>query len=261
MRLHGVAELIERLAPAALAADWDNPGWQIRLEDAELRAVLVALDAVPAAVDEAATTGANLLVTHHPLFFRPPRSLDAQGLAGATAIAAVRAGVSIVALHTNLDAAPGGTSWALAEALGLEAGVTLEPRADGASGYGVLAHANRPLRLRDWSRLVSERLGGPPLAVSGSPDAEHQVLALMGGSGASLIERARAAGATLMVTADVRYHEAQQARAAGLSLLVLDHFASERPVLERVAGFLRERLTCPVTISASRSTPWEVLAP
>ena len=261
MRLYDVAELLERLAPAAVAADWDNPGWQVRLEDAELEAVLVALDAVPATVEEAAAAGANLLVTHHPLFFRPPRSLDLGGLVGATAVASVRAGLSIFAAHTNLDAAPSGTSWALAAALGLEAAATLEPRADGTSGYGVLARAERPLALREWFRLVSERLGSRPLAMSGAPDSAHQVVAAMGGSGASVIERARDSGATLLITADVRYHEAQQARTAGLSLLVLDHFASERPVLERVAGFLREQVPCPVSVSACRSTPWEVLAP
>lgn len=261
MRLHGVAELLEELAPAALAADWDNPGWQVRLEDLDVTAVLVALDAVPATVEEAARVGASLLVTHHPLFFRPPRWLDLDNLVGATAVAAVRGGVSIFAAHTNLDAAPGGTSWALASRLGLAVVSILEPRADESTGYGVLARAERPLALRDWFGLVAERLGSAPLALSGSPDGEHQVVAAMGGSGASLIERAGQAGATLLITADVRYHEAQQARAAGLSLLVLDHFASEQPVLERVAGFLRARLSCPISVSASRSTPWEEFAP
>jgi dinuclear metal center YbgI/SA1388 family protein len=259
MRLHGLADLLESLAPASLAADWDNSGWQIRLEDADLQGVLIGLDAVPATVDEAARVGANLLVTHHPLFLRPPRSLRADGLPGATSLQAVRQGVSIFSLHTNLDAAPHGTSQALAAALELPPGEPLEKRADGRGGYGLLTSADRARPLLAWSALVAERLGRPPLALSGNPEALHQVVAVMGGSGASLIGCAVAAGASLLITADVRYHEAQAAQASGLSLLVLDHFDSEWPVLATIADFLRARLTCPISVSNSRSTPWEVL--
>jgi dinuclear metal center YbgI/SA1388 family protein len=259
MRLHAVADLLESLAPAALAADWDNPGWQIRLEDTDLRGVLIGLDAVPATVDEAARLGANLLVTHHPLFLRPPRSLRADSLPGATSLRAVRQDVSIFTLHTNLDAAPHGTSRALAAALDLPPGEPLERRADGRGGYGLLTRADRARSLSEWSALVAARLGRPPLALSGHPAGLHQVVALMGGSGASLIGGAVAAGASLLITADVRYHEAQAAQASGLSLLVLDHFESERPVLATIADFLRARLSCPISLSSSRSTPWEVL--
>src|SRR5215213_10015891 len=99
--LHAVADLLHTLAPPELAADWDNSGWQVRLEDGPLTGILVSLDAAPAVIAEAAESGANLLVTHHPLFFRGPRSLDASDPVGATALAAARAGVSILALHTN----------------------------------------------------------------------------------------------------------------------------------------------------------------
>jgi dinuclear metal center YbgI/SA1388 family protein len=259
-RLHATAELLAELAPPELAADWDNSGWQIRLEDEVLRGVLVSLDATPEVVEEARLAGANLLVTHHPLFFRSPRSLDRASPVGATAIAAVRAGLSVLALHTSLDAAPGGTSWALAAALGLTDGALLEPHQVPGSGYGVVARAESR-RLADWAAQAEGALGTPPLALSGDPDARHETVAVMGGSGAFLAERARAAGASLFLTADIRYHEAQQAMAMGLSLIALDHYASERPVMDRVASFLRERTACPVTCSVRRTTPWETFRP
>ena len=234
--LDAVAGLLDELAPIRLAAEWDNVGWQVRLEGGPLRGVLVSLDPTPATIDEAARVGANLLVTHHPLFFQPLRRLVAGELVSATALAAVRAGVSIFTLHTNLDSAPGGTSWALADALGLADGALLEPHAEPGTGYGVIGRAvERPLEA--WAAHVAERLGPAPLAVSGDPDGAHRTVAVMGGSGASLWERARA---------------------AGLSLIVVDHYASERPVLERVVDFLRARLECPVVASSRRTTPWEV---
>ena len=258
--LHSVADLLAELAPPELAADWDNSGWQVRLEDDALRGVLVSLDASPEVVDEARRVGANLLVTHHPLFFRPPRLLDGSSLVGATALAAVRAEVSVIALHTSLDAAPGGTSWALAAALGLQDGELLEPHATPGSGYGVVARSEGR-SLAEWAARAEAGLGTPPLALSGELQGRHEVLALMGGSGAFLIDRARAVGASLYLTADIRYHEAQQAMAAGLSLIVLDHYASERPAMDRVATFLRERAGCPVVCSNRRTTPWETFRP
>jgi dinuclear metal center YbgI/SA1388 family protein len=253
-----VAALLNELAPPSLAESWDNPGWQIRLEDGPLGGVLVSLDATPSVVEEAASLGANLLVTHHPLFFRPPRSVDAESLVGSTALAAIRSGVSIFATHTNLDAAPGGTSWALAEALGLAGGRLLEPRSEPGCGYGLVVQVDQSRRLDEWAALVSSRLAGPPLARSGDPASLHRVVALMGGSGSGQIGSAVAAGASLLLTADIRYHEAQQAQAFGLSLLVLDHYASESPVLARIAEQLGQRLDCPVRLSTQRTSPWEV---
>lgn len=256
LRLHAVADLLAALAPPGLAADWDNSGWQVRLEDEELRGVLVSLDPTPEVVAEAQAAAANLLVTHHPLFFRAPRALDAADPVGATALAAARAGLSILALHTSLDAAPRGTSWALAAALGLRGGQVLEPHAAPDSGYGVVG-VSEARTLAAWADWAEERLGAAPLALSGDAGGRHERVAVMGGSGAFLIEQARVSGATLYLSADIRYHEAQRARAAGLSLIVLDHYASERPVLDRVTDFLAGRAGCPVAGSIRPTSPWE----
>jgi putative NIF3 family GTP cyclohydrolase 1 type 2 len=70
-----------------------------------------------------------------------------------------------------------------------------------------------------------------------------------------------ALGATLYLTADIRYHEAQQAQAAGLSLIVLSQLASEVLIGACGADFSQTKLDCPVRLSASRTTPWEVSRP
>jgi dinuclear metal center YbgI/SA1388 family protein len=257
VRLHAVADLLEELAPSQLAAEWDNSGWQLRLDDHDLRALLISVDATPAVVKEAREMGANLLITHHPLFFGGLRRLDAKTLAGQTALAAAWAGLSILSLHTNLDAAPRGTSWALAEALGLEGLRVLEPGQSEDSGFGLLTRAAAPRSLGNWASLAQHRLASRPLAVSGNLDESHHLVAVMGGSGGAHLDHALASGASLYITADIRYHEAQKAHAANLSLIVLDHFASERPVLAQVASFLEARLSCPVAQSSRRTSPWE----
>lgn len=117
-----VADVLRALhawAPPGSKADFDRVGLQVGDPAAPVRRVLVALDLTPAVVDEAAETGAELVVTHHPLLFNPAASVTASDPVGALAWRLGRAGVSYAAVHTNLDAAWGGVSFALADLLGL----------------------------------------------------------------------------------------------------------------------------------------------
>ena len=86
----------------------------------EVTAAVVALDLTPAVIEEAETLGANLIITHHPLIFRPLKHVTASGFVPALALRLAERGLAHYAIHTNLDAAPGGVSFALAEQLGLQ---------------------------------------------------------------------------------------------------------------------------------------------
>jgi len=119
MLVSDVLEAVEKLAPQALAEDWDNVGLQVGDPGAEVTRVLVALTPLPEVFEEAEEIGADLLLLHHPPIFRPLKSLDTSSYPGDLAARAVRGGISVLAAHTNYDAAPGGVSVALADALGL----------------------------------------------------------------------------------------------------------------------------------------------
>ena len=127
IRVGDVARIIERAAPLALALPDDNPGLQLGRADARVRAVLVALDPTPAAVRRAVAAGADLLVTHHPLFLEALRCIDTGTATGAAAAAALRAGLAVYAAHTNLDAAPEGLAVAVSRRLGLREERFLHP--------------------------------------------------------------------------------------------------------------------------------------
>jgi dinuclear metal center YbgI/SA1388 family protein len=119
IRVGDVARIIERAAPLALALPDDNPGLQAGRAAARVAGILVALDPTPAAVGRAVRLKADLLVTHHPLFMDPLRRIDTGTATGAAAAAALGAGISVYAAHTNLDAAPQGLAVAVAGRLGL----------------------------------------------------------------------------------------------------------------------------------------------
>ena len=125
-----VADVLRSLhawAPPGSKADFDRVGLQVGDPEAEVSRILVALDLTPAVVDEAAERGAELVVTHHPLLFKPTASVTADDPVGSLVWRLGRAGVSYAAVHTNLDAALGGVSFALAEQLGVQDPVILAP--------------------------------------------------------------------------------------------------------------------------------------
>jgi len=127
IRVGDVARIIERAAPLALALPDDNPGLQVGRADARVGGILVALDPTPAAVRRAVRANADLLVTHHPLFPDPLRRIDTVTAIGAAVAAAIGAGISVYAAHTNLDAAPEGLAVAVARRLGIEEPCFLHP--------------------------------------------------------------------------------------------------------------------------------------
>ena len=112
-------EAIERIAPPSLAEGWDNCGLQVGDPATEVGRVLVALTPLPEVFDEAEEKGADFLLFHHPLVFRPITSLDTSSYPGDLLSRAIRNGLTVYAAHTSYDAASAGVSVALAEALGL----------------------------------------------------------------------------------------------------------------------------------------------
>lgn len=120
VRIADLAAAIEAWAPAASAQSYDNVGLQIGRPEREVGSVLVALDLTPAVVQEAREMQADLILTHHPLIFRPLKNLTPGNLVGALALQLAEANIALFAAHTNLDAATDGVSFALARALDLE---------------------------------------------------------------------------------------------------------------------------------------------
>ncbi len=119
--------VLDAAYPYADAAGWDSVGLQIGDEADEVSAVLVCLDVTPEVLREAQEQGANLVIAHHPLLFRPLERVTPATASGRVALAAARAGVSVVAAHTNFDAALDGTTAPILRLLGISESTPLEP--------------------------------------------------------------------------------------------------------------------------------------
>lgn len=130
MKVIDFEHIVEEWAPRWIAWERDNVGLQIGDRNRRVRRVLVCLDVTPAVAKEAIRRKADLIVAHHPLFFRPPSSLTSSDSLGTVVLALARENIAVYAAHTNLDAATGGVSMELAKTLGLARPRILMPLTD-----------------------------------------------------------------------------------------------------------------------------------
>ena len=126
-RLADWIQVVDALYPQSHAASWDVSGLQVGDPNDPVNGVLLCLDAVTATLDEAAARGADLLLTHHPLLFRPLQRLTPATVPGRLALRAARSHIAVLAAHTNFDSAADGTTEPVVRLLDLRDVTPLAP--------------------------------------------------------------------------------------------------------------------------------------
>ncbi|MEV4614334.1 Nif3-like dinuclear metal center hexameric protein [Kitasatospora sp. NPDC049258] len=271
-KLSDVITVLEEVYPPQWAESWDAVGLVCGDPDAGVERVLFAVDPVQAVLDEAIEWGADLVVTHHPLYLRGTTSVAATGFKGRVVHGLIRAGIALHVAHTNADHADPGVSDALADAVGLRVTGPLVPDPSdpkGRRGSGRIGLLEPPLPLSAFAAQVAAGLPATAagVRVAGDPDRLIGRVAVCGGSGDSFLAEARAAGVDAYLTADLRHHPASEAtEAAAVALLDAAHWATEWPWLNLAAGELlsaanRHGWALEARVSALVTDPWTAHAP
>lgn len=331
-KIADIVGIINKIAPMTLAEAWDNPGLQVGDPAGEVTRIMVALDPTPATINSALASSCQLLITHHPLIFKPLKSISTATPLGAIIQKAIKGGLSIISLHTNYDIASGGLNDLLAGKIGLINAVPLKVTAtseliklvvfvpvghleqvrsaifpfaasqgdyldcsfaadgigtftpcEGAQpfigtvgelskvaeerlellilrtrlphalkalraahpyeepafdlypllnegeklGLGRIGRLQEPISLGEYVVALKRVLSAPALRYVGDPAAQISKVALCSGSGSSLLREAARSGADVLVTGDVKYHEARDAEDMGIALIDAGHFPTE----------------------------------
>ncbi|WP_274557805.1 Nif3-like dinuclear metal center hexameric protein [Streptomyces spiramyceticus] len=266
-RLSEVIAALDALWPPERAESWDAVGTVCGDPDAEVTRVLFAVDPVQETVDEAVKLGANLLVTHHPLYLRGTTTVAASTFKGRAVHTLIKNDIALHVAHTNADSADPGVSDALAGALDLRVTGPLVPDPTdpkGHRGLGCICEVDPPATLRHFAARVAARLPATAqgVRVAGDPDALIRTVAVSGGSGDSLFAEVRAAGVDAFLTADLRHHPASEAREqTPLALIDAAHWATEWPWCEQAAAQLdeisdRHGWDLRVHVSKTVTDPW-----
>ena len=237
MKVKDIIAAIEAFAPACAQAEGDNTGLQVGSPEQEVHGVLIALDCTPALVEEAASRGCDMILTHHPLLYHPLQTVDPEECVGGSIYAAVKHGCAIYAAHTSADRVKGGVSWTLAERLGLKNVCTLEPDEEGL-GFGIVGDLPEPKSSLEALKLVKEALGLPALRHSAPVEGPVTRIAACGGSGTSLVGKALNSGAQLFVCGDITYHHFFAPQ--GIMLADAGHFETEVGIVDIFCSVLKK---------------------
>lgn len=234
-----ILSYIASFAPLAWAMDYDNVGLLVGDSNGVTRRALLALDASEHVLEEAIEGNFDLLITHHPLIFHPLYRLTSDDPIASRVLMLVRHNISLISMHTNLDAARDGVNDALARALGLNDIRDFENR-DKREGIPSIGRVGiiEETPGEEFVRFVIERLRAEGARYV-LPRKNCHRIAVGGGSCADYIDDAVSAGCDTLVTADVKYHEFTHAEDVGLNLIDAGHFATENVVIRPLAEKLR----------------------
>ena len=214
MKIREIAEAIEQYAPLRLQEEWDNAGIQVGDPDADVTGVLLCTDATEAVIAEAIGLGYNLVISHHPLIFRGLKKIMGRTPVERTVAMAIKHDITIYSAHTNMDSAWQGVSFRMADKIGMTDVVFLDDnRVDAygeqgstSAGCGVIGNIE-PTPASEVLKRVKAAFEVGAVRYCGDPDTIVTRVALCGGAGGFLIDKAVEMGAQLYVTADMCYHD------------------------------------------------------
>lgn len=231
-----VTAALEQIAPLRLAAAWDSVGLLVAPRRQAIRRVMTCLTLTPEVAAEAVREQADLVVSHHPLPFRPvPRITPATG-PGRVLLELIGAGAGIWSSHTAWDSAAGGINDQLAELLGLTRVSPIEPDADlPLVGFGRAGSSAEGCTVGDLAARAAEALGVRHVQIAGHPARPAGRVGIVCGSGGDCVEQVARGGCDTLFTGEVKLHQATEAAAAGMAVVAVGHHASERFSMEVLA--------------------------
>lgn len=232
MRIVDFCDHLDSLYPRSLSCEWDNDGLMCCVdENEEISKVLISLDATSAAIEKAAENGCDLLLTHHPMLFKRPSAVRGDNYLGRRIISSINKAVTVISLHTRLDAGRGGVNDCLVNALGFSASCSFGD--EESPGLGRIVELSRQIDSGELALLCKERLHSAFVRVTGNK--RGQKIGVVGGSGSDFIRPAKAAGCDFLITGECSYNAAQDAAETGLAVIEAGHFETEYPVCRRFA--------------------------
>lgn len=242
MKISQITEVIERFAPLGWQESYDNAGLIVGRPDDEVHKALLAVDVTEEVLDEAEAEGCDIVLTHHPIIFHALKRFNSADSVQRCVERAIRGRIALYACHTNLDSAPEGMSWRLAEILGVGNLGVLQPSEVGEGvGFGVVGELPESVDTVEFMQFIRRKLGVKVVRYSDTATSAVRRVAVCTGAGASLIGEARRAGADIYITADLKYNDFMTPDKV-LTVADIGHFESEYCAIELLFDILSKNL-------------------
>lgn len=242
---------MEKWVPKELVDSWDNTGFQIGDPEEEVKKILIALDLDKDVLEKAIKENFQMVITHHPIIFRPLTSITKEDHNTGIILEAIKNDIVVYNAHSNLDLADGGVNDSLADILGLKntspLSIVKKESLPQQIGYGRIGYVDN-IRFDDFLDLIKAKLSVSHLIVYGERKGYIDKVALCGGSGSDFILDAHKNGADIYITGDIKYHDAQYGHELGLTIIDAGHFNTEKVVLPSIESYLEREFENEVEI-------------
>lgn len=214
MEVAKIVDLIEEFAPLDTQENWDCSGWVVDLDINNIKKILLCVSVTEVIINQAIEKNCDLIISHHPLFFVPM---------------SFNKGISIYSAHTNLDKTDGGTTDTLIDLLGLK-----NPEKIG--DFLRMVDLTSDVSLEAFVRILKSSLNLENLSIVNNHNRQKiNKIAFCAGSGAGFANEAKKYFADILVTGDIKYHDALD---SDIILIDIGHFESEAPVLSKIKELL-----------------------
>lgn len=249
VQLRQLIDFLRELAPQELAESWDNVGLLIGDPSVEVSSILTCLTLTPNVADEAISRDVQLIVTHHPVLYRPVQRLTTETSEGRVLLSLIRAGISVYSPHTSYDCAADGINQQLARLFDLQQVQPLRPievtgpmrSPTGVMGAGRWGRLPRAMSLREVLERTKSALCVAQLQYVGDLNREVTQLGIACGAAAEFLRDAAQKGCEALLTGEARFHACLEAVAENIALILPGHYATERPAMEHLAEMLQTK--------------------
>jgi len=227
-----ISDYINKIAPYNTKCEWDNCGLLVGDEDKAINRIALCLDLTSETLSLSKEYGADLIITHHPIIFKPQKSFTKGNLPYELAVS----GISAISAHTCFDCADGGVNDVLCEILGIK-NVTVVPSAECEVPMARIGDVDS-IGSTDFAEFVSKKLN----TVCRVVDCGNTIskVAVCGGAGMDFLPDVIEMGADAYVTGDISHHQMLDARESGITVIAAGHFETEMPSMGRLTGMLKK---------------------
>jgi dinuclear metal center YbgI/SA1388 family protein len=245
MNVGEILNYINEFAPFKYAEVWDNVGLMIGSRKSEVKKIMLCMDVTAKTVEEAINKGANLIVSHHPFLFSKLKSVDFDTMTGQQISRLIKNDINVISAHTNLDVAVGGVNDTFAEAVGLIECNNLKsyiPEGfDVDMGMGKVGMLPNELLFNEFISCIKQNLNIKNLRVIGTQPITVKKVATFCGSFDGDLGSVKRHDVDVLITGDIKYHTALDARETGLCIVDVGHFASEHLIVNKLKKIFQKR--------------------
>lgn len=242
IKVKDIVSILEKKYPKNNAENWDNVGLLVGKLNQEVRKIQFSIDATENAIENAVKNGVDMIITHHPMIFKPIKSVTTMDILGKKIIKLIENKKSLYAMHTNLDSSKGGLNDYILHLLDVKESKIIDVNeTDNEVGIGRIYTLSEKVTLEKYAEFIKKKLKIKNIrAICENKEKSIRKIALINGSGMSYWRKVKSLGADLFITGDVGYHEALDAKEAGINIFDIGHFESENCFVELLSKELEK---------------------